>query len=184
MADCKTCVHNEVCENYLNEYGQTIQNKKGFKQLYANKCPFEMRLDIKEGTAEFIRPQIILKINYPATAAGRAQWSKDYGMNAYYTGKHWSQRKKDAAYFHQLVTICMKAQRIKKRTPAEQLQPVDVEFYWNDRLDIDNHAAMGKMIIDAMKGVLIKDDNRKYLKSVKHSFHNENYIKVVLNFGA
>lgn len=56
--------------------------------------------------------------------------------------------------------------------------PVAVTFYWNDRLDIDNHAIMGKMIVDAMKGRVIEDDNRRWLKSVSHNFHDEDYIQV------
>lgn len=182
MADCKSCIHYDVCENYLNEWGQTIQHQKGYKQIQRTNCPYEIIVDVKDGTALFAGETIVLKIYYPATQAGRRQWSKEYGMNAYYSGKHWTQRKKDATYFHQLVTISMKSQKIRKRKPAEQQKPVDISFYWNDRLDIDNHAAMGKMIVDALKGVLIHDDSRKYLKSVKHSFHDENYIKVVLNF--
>lgn len=35
-------------------------------------------------------------IPYPPTKKGKAMWSRQYGMNAYYSGKHWAQRKKDA----------------------------------------------------------------------------------------
>ena len=45
-------------------------------------------------------------------------------------------------------------------------------------MDIDNHAIMGKMIVDAMKGRVIEDDNRRWLKSVSHNFHDEDYIQV------
>ena len=63
-----------------------------------------------------------------------------------------------------------------RRTPFEK--PVEISFLWNDRMDIDNHAVMGKMIIDALKGRLINDDNRRWLKGVCHYFHDEDYILV------
>ena len=44
--------------------------------------------------------KIVFEIPYPPTKAGRTAWSKLYGLNAYWTGKHWSQRKKDAEYWH------------------------------------------------------------------------------------
>ena len=53
-----------------------------------------------------------------------------------------------------------------------------ISFFWNDRLDIDNHSVMGKMIVDALKGRLIQDDSRPYLKGVCHYWHDEDYIKV------
>ena len=32
--------------------------------------------------------------------------------------------------------------------------PVYITFYHTDRLDIDNHAAVGKMVVDAIKGAI------------------------------
>ena len=115
------------------------------------------------------------RIYYPQTAAGKKQWAKLYGMNAYYAGKHWAQRKQDAEYWHLLTRSAMNKAGIRKR-PFEK--PVEISFLWNDRLDLDNHAVMGKMIVDAMKGRLINDDNRRWLKAVYHSFHDEDYILV------
>ena len=63
-----------------------------------------------------------------------------------------------------------------RRKPFDN--PVIITLFWNDRLDIDNHAVMGKMIVDALKGRLINDDNRKWLKGVCHFFHDEDYILV------
>ena len=57
---------------------------------------------------------------------------------------------------------------------------VAVTFVWNDRLDLDNHSIMGKMILDALKGDLIKDDNRRWVKRITHTWHDENYIAVVI----
>lgn len=105
----------------------------------------------------------------------KSQWSKVYGMNAYYAGKHWSARQSDAEYWHLLVRSCMNKQKVRQK-PFEK--PVAVVFYWNDRLDIDNHAVMGKMIVDAMKGRVIVDDTRRWLHGVSHFFHDEDCIRV------
>lgn len=114
-------------------------------------------------------------IPYPSSKAGQKQWSKEYGMNAYYAGKHWSRRKRDAEFWHRLTRSCMDEQNVR-RVPFKR--PVVVIFHWNDRLDIDNHAVMGKMIVDALKGRVIEDDSRKWVKGVCHYFHDENYIGV------
>ncbi len=116
-------------------------------------------------------------IKYPKTAAGKKQWSKNYGLNAYYAGKHWAQRKKDAEYWHRLVRSEMDMQKVRK-FPFKN--PVIITFYWNDRLDCSNHAAMAKMIEDAMKGRIIKDDSRAWVKGNEHYFHDEDYIRVVI----
>ena len=115
------------------------------------------------------------RIPYPDSKAGKAQWAKEYGFNAYYAGKHWARRKRDAEYWHTLVRSELRKQGIKPRCFKG---PVIISFWWNDRLDIDNHAAMGKMIVDAIKGVLIEDDSRRYVRGVGHLFHDESYILV------
>ena len=114
-------------------------------------------------------------IDYPQTKAGRKLWAKEYGMNAYYAGKHWSRRKEDAEFWHIMVRKCMDRQGVR-RTPFQV--PVIVTFRWNDRLDIDNHAVMGKMILDAMKGRVIEDDSRRFVKGVCHYFHDADCISV------
>lgn len=115
------------------------------------------------------------RIYYPTSAAGKKQWNSRYGLNAYWAGKHWSKRKEDAEYWHLLTRSAMNKEGVRKH-PFEK--PVEIALLWNDKLDIDNHAAMGKMIVDAMKGRLINDDNRKWVKAVYHSFHDEDYILV------
>ncbi len=45
-------------------------------------------------------------------------------------------------------------------------------------MDADNHAALGKMIVDAMKEYILPDDNRKWVKRVSHEFWNERKIMV------
>ena len=115
------------------------------------------------------------QIRYPNSKAGQKQWSKEYGMNAYYAGKHWSRRQRDAEFWHRLTRAHMDEQNVR-RVPFKR--PVVVIFHWNDRLDIDNHAVMGKMIVDAMKGRVIEDDTRRWVKGVCHYFHDADYIGV------
>lgn len=95
-----------------------------------------------------------------------------YGMNKYYAGKHWSVRDKDAKYWHELVEY---------ETPwnCEPLRsPVKITYYWNDRLDLSNHAMMAKFIEDGIKGRIIQDDSRKHVIEIVHKFHNEKVIKI------
>lgn len=121
-------------------------------------------------TEEFIIP-------YPSTDAGRKLWNREYGFNAYWAGKHHAKRAKDAQYWHTLVKSEMTRQKVRKVPFANA---VVITFYWNDRLDCSNHSAMGKMIEDAIKGRIIKDDSRRYVRGVEHYFHNNNHIRVVI----
>lgn len=117
----------------------------------------------------------VFRIDYPNTKAGKKLWCKEYGMNKYYAGTHWSIRKRDADFWHMMVKACMNKQGVRG-VPFSK--PVVVTFHWNDRLDIDNHAVMGKFIVDAMKGRLLQDDSRRWLKGVCHYWHDEEYIRV------
>ena len=113
---------------------------------------------------------IRFSIPYPADRHKKSAWMQRYGMNAYYSGKHWTYRSQDSRYWHALVWEQMAKARIPKRVLEV---PVEIWFRWNDGLDIDNHAAMGKMIVDGMKGYLLKDDKPRYLKGVHHVFQTE-----------
>lgn len=115
------------------------------------------------------------RIYYPTSKAEQKRWAKEYGMNAYYSGKHWARRQEDAQFWHLLTVSALNRQEVRRK-PFDK--PVIITLLWNDRLDIDNHAVMGKMIVDALKGRLINDDNRKWLKGVCHFFHDEDYILV------
>lgn len=64
------------------------------------------------------------------------------------------------------------------RRPFER--PVILTFWFNDRLDCSNHAMYVKMIEDGMKGRLIKDDSKRYVKGIECYFHDEDYILVQL----
>lgn len=118
---------------------------------------------------------IRLTIPYPKTKAGRTAWSKRFGLNAIYSGKHPQQRKKDSTEWHDLVKYLLLQQHIPKHTPDK---PVTIRFYWNDRLDLDNHAYMRKMIIDALKGWVIKDDDRRYISAITDGWHDGDCIIV------
>ncbi len=117
----------------------------------------------------------VLKIPYPKTAAGKKHWAKEYGLNAYYAGKHWSRRRDDAAFWHEMVRNAIIQQGVRK-TPFQG--PVVLRFTWNDRLDLSNHAVMAKMIEDALRGWVIRDDSRKYVKAILHDWGDQDYIRV------
>lgn len=119
--------------------------------------------------------KISFDIPYPPTKKGKAAWNKRYGLNAYYAGKHWAQRKKDAEELHSLTLWSMKKAHIRKQMVTA---PVEVRFYWNDGLDVDNHAALGKAIVDAMKGYLLPDDNRQWFRRVIHDFWDGDTVRV------
>lgn len=114
-------------------------------------------------------------IPYPHTKAGCKAWSKRFGLNAYWSGKHWAQRKDDADFWHMLVRSEMNRQNVRRR-PFER--PVCISMYFNDRLDCSNHAIYFKMIEDAMKGRIIQDDSRRWVKGCEVYFHDEDYIRV------
>lgn len=116
-------------------------------------------------------------IDYPQTKQGRTQWNREYGLNAYWSGKHYAVRSKDADYWHSIVADAMRRQEVRNY-PFEN--PVGITILFNDNLDCDNHAAMTKMIIDGMKGRVIHDDNRKWVKSVEMKFHHKDYIRVIV----
>jgi Holliday junction resolvase RusA-like endonuclease len=118
---------------------------------------------------------IKFEIPYPPTKKGKAAWNKRFGLNAYYAGKHWSARKRDAEELHTLTILCMRKCKIAYKPVSG---PVEVRFKWNDGLDVDNHAALGKAIVDAMKGYLLPDDNREWFKKVSHEFWDGDCILI------
>lgn len=106
-------------------------------------------------------------IPYPPTPEGKRDFCRRYSLNAYWEGKHWGKRGKDAKELHQLAFVSMRQKRILKQILR---YPVEVRFYWNDGLDADNHSAMGKAFLDAMKGYILKNDSKKYVRKVSHEF--------------
>lgn len=118
---------------------------------------------------------IAFDIPYPPTKKGKAAWNKRYGLNAYYSGKCWQQRKRDAEELHTLTILCMKKARIRRQTATN---PVELRFLFNDRLDCSNHAVIVKAVEDAMKGWVIKDDNRPHVQRIITEFWDGDTIHV------
>lgn len=114
-------------------------------------------------------------IPYPPAKKDKAAFCKRFGLNAYYAGKHWSQRKDDARDLHMLTEFSMKRAHIRKQLVN---YPVSVRFLWDDGLDLDNHAVLGKAIVDAMKGYILPDDNRRWVKEITHRFWDGGEIAV------
>lgn len=120
---------------------------------------------------------IVFDIPYPPTAKGKAAWNRRYGLNAYYAGKHWSERKRDADELHRITQLCMRRARIRKQ-PLET--PVELRFLFNDRLDCSNHAVIVKAVEDAMKGWIIRDDSRRYVRRIVTEFWDGDCIRVAV----
>lgn len=98
-------------------------------------------------------------------------------LNSIYAGMRWFERKKQSQHLHELVKLELLSQKVPKK-PFEN--PVDIEFYWNSLLDLDNHGYMAKLIIDGLKGYLIYDDSKKYIQKITHAYWLGEGIKVII----
>lgn len=114
-------------------------------------------------------------IPYPPTKKGKRAFCKRFGLNAYYAGKHWSQRKEDARQLHMLTELSMKRAHVRRKMVEG---PVKIRFLWDDGLDLDNHGALGKAFVDGMKGYILPDDNRRWVKEITHGFWDGGEIAV------
>lgn len=112
---------------------------------------------------------------YPTTKRGRTTWNKRFSLNAYWSGKPYKARAADARDIHTMTILALIQRRIKKE-PFKS--PVEIMFRWDDGLDIDNHAALGKMITDALKGWVIVDDGPRWVRRVTHEFWDQGKIGV------
>lgn len=110
-----------------------------------------------------------MTVEFTIPIAMTSEWS----LNKIYAGKHWTARKKDAAEIHNAVKWALCAQKAKMFK-----HPVAVEIEYDCRLDIDNCGYMSKLIIDGLKGIVIKDDTKKYVLSLKQSFWDGGGIRV------
>ena len=91
---------------------------------------------------------------------------------------HWSVRERRAREIHQKVIL----QLISKKIPRKLFDTkISIDFFWNSRLDLDNHGYATKLIRDGLKGYLVKDDNRKYISKISHSFWNGKGVKIVIS---
>ncbi len=114
-------------------------------------------------------------IPYPSGKRGKVGFCRRFGLNAYYAGKPWPARKRDADELHSMALAAMR----KANIPKKLLDcPVKVKFYWDDGLDVDNHAVIGKCVVDAMKGYILHDDRRKWLRGVSHEMWGGGCIRV------
>lgn len=91
-------------------------------------------------------------------------------LNRIYGGIHWGIRKKQSQKIHEAVRLSLQAQNVPKE-PFKAA--VDITFRWNSKLDLDNHGYVAKLIIDGMKGYLLKDDSKKYINSITHEYLNQ-----------
>lgn len=111
-----------------------------------------------------MKKRFVFQIPYPSATKGVGSWPRRYSLNAYYAGKHWTERKRDADYWHALTRANI------GKTPPMFDGPVELRFVWDDRLDLSNHAVIAKMIEDALKGRVIIDDSPKYVRRIVHEF--------------
>lgn len=91
-----------------------------------------------------------------------------YSLNAFYAGMHHRKRQQIADYWHALTRAALREAGIPRH---EDAGPWEVFMRFNDRLDIDNHGAVAKMVIDGMKGWVWPDDSRRYIKTLTQEFY-------------
>ena len=117
---------------------------------------------------------VSLALKYPPGRM-KAGFCQKYGLNSLYSGKPWQQRRREAKEIHAWVRSALSQAGIPK-DPADF--PVSVEFLWDDGLDVDNHAYLGKLILDGLKGWVVADDSRRWVRRVSHGFHDGGCILV------
>lgn len=129
---------------------------------------------------EVLAPDAVsFTIPYPGKPRGNGKslWLRNYSLNSIYAGVHWTKRQKHTEEFHWLV----KAALMESNIPLRKFEhPVMITFRWNDGLDIDNHAYMGKLIVDTLKGDLLYDDDKRYYVRCVHEFHGGEGIRVII----
>lgn len=130
-------------------------------------------LELKNGVQQ--KAATAFAIPYPPGKRGKSDFCRRFGLNAYYTGKPWPARKRDADELHLMTLAAMRRAKIPKKLFE---RPVKVKFHWDDGLDVDNHAVIGKCVVDAMKGYILHNDSRKWLKGVYHEMWDGGCIKV------
>ena len=97
-----------------------------------------------------------------------------FSTNKFYSGMHWTKRKKIADQWHNMVQL-----NTSNRS-GMFLNPVHITMMFNNRFDIDNCAGMAKVIIDGMKGTVIKDDDKRFVRKLTLSVWDEDGIRVIV----
>lgn len=115
---------------------------------------------------------VVFHLPYPKD---KTKFCRDYSLNAFYSGKYWAKRKREMDGWHMVVLSSLKKQRVRK---ALFSSPVQITFFWDDRLDIDNHAVIGKATVDALKGYLLVNDGPKWFREVRHKYWKGGEIRV------
>ena len=67
---------------------------------------------------------------------------------------------------------------IARPSTTTRTAPVSITFAWDDGLDIDNHAAIAKAVVDALKGYLLPDDDHRWYRQVIHRLWDGGCIRV------
>ena len=99
-------------------------------------------------------------------------------LNSIYSGKKWYTRQNQANKIHELV----RNELINQRVPRKLFEnPARIEFYWNSLLDLDNHGYIAKLIIDGIKGYLIYDDSKKYVREIYHAYWLGKGVKITVS---
>jgi hypothetical protein len=104
-------------------------------------------------------------------------YCRRFGLNSYYAGKHWSERKRDADEMHWLVRAAMSRAGIPHRCCE---RPVQITFRHNTRMDVDNHAVIEKYIVDAMKGWLLQEDSKRFYRRKISEYWDGDGVEVVV----
>ena len=101
--------------------------------------------------------------------------------NAYYSGKHWTVRKKHKDKYILLTNM------FKKYAFIPDKVDLDFDFYFNTRaLDSSNCSAMVKLLEDCIvKHGILKDDNINYvgkvsMKSTKDKSAKKDYVIITI----
>ncbi len=98
-----------------------------------------------------------------------------YSTNRYYEGKHFAARNRDKDDWHALVW----EQLVRMQVPKQPVDyPVELIFSFDDRLDCSNHSMVAKMIEDALKGWVLPDDSRRWVRRIVCEFNSQKAIMV------
>ena len=97
------------------------------------------------------------------------------GLNKQYSGKHWSKRSAEADEVHFLTRLAISRLNVTKCFTS----PVQITFKYNSRLDCDNHGYLNKLIVDGLKGKIITDDDKRYVRRIITEFQSESQYIIV-----
>ena len=98
-------------------------------------------------------------------------------LNEIYAGKHWGGRSTYKEKMHIFLQSELRRQGIPKKLYRNQ---VKITFLWSGRLDLDNYGYLRKLIIDSLKGWILPDDNKKYVKKLCDEFSNNDVTTVIV----